>query len=160
MLVGSLSLLDRIPSAVSEAMIERGFTTLTPVQECVLDPALEGRDLRISSQTGSGKTVAVGFLLAPQLAAIAASETIDRRRGDGPPRPFALLIAPTRELAAQLARELTWLYAKLQAGVTVVAGGASFRDELRALGKNPLVVVGTPGRLKDHLERGTIDTSF
>lgn len=150
---------DRLPPPIAEALIERGFVSLTPVQEAVLDPAFADTDLRISSQTGSGKTVAVGLLLAPALVQLAANAkgTTDWR---GPAQPFALIVAPTRELAAQIQKELGWLYAKLRVGVAVVAGGASYRDEMRALSKKPLVVVGTPGRLKDHLERGSIDTTF
>lgn len=154
----SLIPVDRLPPPIAEALIERGFIALTPVQEAVLDPAYAETDLRISSQTGSGKTVAVGLLLAPALAQLAANAGPKDWRG--PAQPFALIIAPTRELAAQLQKELSWLYAKLRIGVAVVAGGASYRDEMRELSKKPLVVVGTPGRLKDHLERGSIDTTF
>ncbi|MEO8798640.1 MAG: DEAD/DEAH box helicase, partial [Polyangiaceae bacterium] len=75
------------------------------------------------------------------------------------PRPLALVIAPTRELAKQVEVELSWLYASLGARVTSVTGGASYRDERRALNAAPSVVVGTPGRLLDHLERGSIDPS-
>src|SRR6185369_12492063 len=74
-------------------------------------------------------------------------------------RPEAVVIAPTRELAAQLARELTWLFQPIGASVCAVTGGTSFSQEIRALRQGPLVVVGTPGRLRDHLERSTIDPS-
>jgi ATP-dependent RNA helicase DeaD len=131
--------------ALAEALRQRGFAQLTPVQEAVLDPEHAGFDLRISSQTGSGKTVALGLVLAPDV------ETATTTAG--------LVIAPTRELAAQIGRELTWLYAGLDASVAVVAGGASYRDEHRALAQRPRIVVGTPGRLLDHLERKTIDVS-
>ncbi len=130
---------------LAEAITARGFTALTAVQERVLDPANADRDLLISSQTGSGKTLAVGFVLAPLV------EGADGLR--------ALLIAPTRELAAQLGRELTWLYAPLGVKVVVVAGGANPRDEVRALHGRPAVVVATPGRLLDHMDRGAIDPS-
>ena len=84
--------------------------------------------------------------LARYVIPVALAQTALSRRAKkqtrGPAEPFALLIAPTRELAAQVARELGWLYAKLDTGVCVVAGGASFRDELRALSAHPLVVVG------------------
>src|SRR6185312_9109936 len=72
-------------------------------------------------------------------------------------RPFALVVAPTRELAAQISKELEWLYAPLGALVTSVTGGASYVRELGALRRGPLVVVGTPGRLLDHLSRKSID---
>jgi ATP-dependent RNA helicase DeaD len=150
-------LFERLPAPVAEAVVERGFTSLTPIQQRLLDPELEAVDLRIASQTGSGKTVALGFVLAPALAHLAE---LKQGRGRGAAQPFALLIAPTRELAAQLSRELGWLYRKLGARVTVVAGGASYREEKQELSLRPLVIVGTPGRLKDHLERGSIDASL
>lgn len=143
-----------LPAPIAGALEQRGFTALTPIQERVLDSALAGRDLRIASQTGSGKTVAIGFVLLPELEAAEQEKT-----RSGPAQPQALLIAPTRELAAQLQRELTWLLEPLKIGVAVVAGGASYPAELRALKQKPLVVVGTPGRLLDHLEKGHIDPS-
>src|SRR5262245_53935633 len=90
-----------LPAPLARALERRGYTTLTPVQEAVLDPALEGRDLRISSRTGSGKTVALGLVLGTTLA-----EPRESTR-DGIARPRALLIAPTRELAAQIGTELS-----------------------------------------------------
>jgi len=141
---------ESLSPALSDALTQRGFTALTAVQEAVLDPALADRDLRIASQTGSGKTLAIGFVLSPAL------EALDPTQRGG---PFALLIAPTRELAAQLAKELTWLFESQPIGVAVVAGGASYRDEMYMLRSKPRIVVGTPGRLLDHLNRGSIDPS-
>ena len=69
------------------------------------------------------------------------------------------MVAPTRELAAQIGRELAWLFAPLGVGVTVVTGGASYPEELAALRKGPLVIAGTPGRLLDHLARKSVDPS-
>ena len=92
---------ERIPQPLRQAIEGRGFTELTSVQIAALD-AIEGsRDLRISSQTGSGKTVALGLAIAPELIAPV-------RPGRG---PDALIIVPTRELAAQVHKELEWLYA-------------------------------------------------
>jgi ATP-dependent RNA helicase DeaD len=138
---------------LADALENRGFTALTPVQKRVLDPDLEGRDLRIASQTGSGKTLAVGFVLAAEL---------DPKRKPSGKRaePQVLVIAPTRELAAQLKAELGWLFASMAIEVSVVAGGANYRDELRALARGPQLVIGTPGRLLDHLDKGAIDASF
>lgn len=153
---------DAVPPSLRSALEGRGFTSLTPVQEAVLDPALRGRDLRIFSQTGSGKTVAVGLSVAPELE-LAVAALAEMRKGGAPPRkgafPFMLMIAPTRELAAQVAGELGWLFAPLGVGVTVVTGGSSVPRELGELRRGPLVVVGTPGRLLDHLGRGAIDPS-
>jgi ATP-dependent RNA helicase DeaD len=137
--------------ALASALATKGYTSLTPVQKAVLDPALAGRDLRLSSQTGSGKTLAIGFVLRAALEAAASPV--------GPvARPRALVIAPTRELAKQVEMELSWLYAPLKVGVVSVTGGANYRDEHRALSRNPGIVVGTPGRLLDHLNRGSIDS--
>ena len=146
------STFDNVPAGLGRALADRGFEALTCVQERVLDPALEGRDLRISSQTGSGKTVALGLVIAPHLEA--------------PPRvahskksaaPTALVVAPTRELAAQVASELHWLFRPLRAGVTVVTGGTNIAGDFKNLARGPRVVVGTPGRLLDHLRRGSIN---
>src|SRR5262249_7317692 len=78
----------------------------------------------------------------------------------GVARPRALVVAPTRELARQVEEELTWLYADARVRVASVTGGASYRDEHRALAANPTVVVGTPGRLLDHLDRRAIDAEL
>jgi len=144
---------DRVPDPLREALVARGFTALTAVQESVLDSADEDRDLRISSQTGSGKTIAVGIVLHPMLVSQERDEE-DEREGC---RPSAIMIAPTRELATQVAKELGWLYAPAKHRVVSVTGGTSFGAELRSLRRGADVIVGTPGRLLDHLDRGTID---
>jgi ATP-dependent RNA helicase DeaD len=136
---------------LASAIAGKGYTTLTLVQEAVLAPELEGRDLRISSQTGSGKTIAIGFTVRDMVKGESASTP------KGAARPRALVIAPTRELAKQVELELSWLYAPMRISVASVTGGGNFRDERRALGSNPGIVVGTPGRLLDHLTRGSID---
>lgn len=138
--------------ALASALATKGYDTLTPVQEAVLDEALEGRDLRITSQTGSGKTLAVGFAVRDLLDDLTAQY-------GGPARPRVLVLAPTRELAKQFADELSWLYAPLRVRVAAVTGGAGYLDQKRALSANPAVVVATPGRLRDALERGRIDPS-
>ena len=138
--------------ALASALEKRGFTSLMPVQAAVLDPALRGRDLRVSSQTGSGKTVAIGFALRELAGEPSPAEK-------GVARPKALVVVPTRELAKQVDEELRWLYAPLKARVASATGGASVRDERRAFAAGPAVVVGTPGRLLDHLTRGSIDAS-
>ncbi|WP_437303151.1 DEAD/DEAH box helicase [Sorangium sp. So ce388] len=154
------SMLDALPAPLAGALARRGFTSLTPVQQAVLAPDLAGRDLRVSSQTGSGKTVAIGLALAPRLER-ALAERAPAAAPDAAPRataaPAAVIIAPTRELAAQIAAELSWLLSPLGARVACVTGGTSFGAEARSLRRDPLVIAGTPGRLLDHLERGTID---
>jgi ATP-dependent RNA helicase DeaD len=135
---------------LSSALAKKGYSTLTEVQKAVLDPSLADRDLRISSQTGSGKTLAIGFAVRHQLKAAA-------RTNDGVARPQAVVIVPTRELAKQVEAELAWLYAPSKVLVGSVIGGANFRDEFRMLARGPAVLVGTPGRLLDHLTRGALD---
>jgi ATP-dependent RNA helicase DeaD len=142
-----------LPEALSRALTQRGFTALTPIQSAVLRPDYAGRDLRISSRTGSGKTVALGLAVASAVASHKSAPTAALRA-----RPTVLLVAPTRELAAQVGRELAWLFAEL-GSVCIVTGGTSTAQERRALSRGPAVVVGTPGRLCDHLERGALDLS-
>src|SRR6478736_5141295 len=91
--------------AIAKALVKRGYTELTPVQNSMLDPALAESDALVSAQTGSGKTVAFGLALAPTLL---GGEDRFVRAG----APLALAIAPTRELALQVKRELEWLYEK------------------------------------------------
>jgi len=143
---------ELVGPALGAAISEKGFTELTTVQKAVLDPALAGRDLRVTSQTGSGKTVAIGLVIR-ELAGQPSNAK------DKLAHPRALVIVPTRELAKQVVQELTWLFAPLNARVVSVTGGAVYRDEHRALAAGPSVVVGTPGRLLDHLNRGSIDPS-
>jgi ATP-dependent RNA helicase DeaD len=138
--------------ALASALAAKGYETLTPVQEAVLDEKLEGRDLRVTSQTGSGKTIAIGFVVRDLLDDLTAQY-------GGPAKPRVLVLTPTRELAKQVAEELTWLYAPLRVRVACVTGGAGYVDQKRALSSNPAVIVATPGRLRDALERGKIDAS-
>jgi ATP-dependent RNA helicase DeaD len=137
--------------ALALALEKKGYATLTPVQEAVLGPAQEGRDMRISSKTGSGKTLAIGFLLRDAVLARVAE--------GGRPKPAALVVEPTRELAKQVEAELRWLFAEVPARVVSLTGGASYRDELRSLAEGPAIVVGTPGRLLDHLKRKSVNAT-
>src|SRR5688572_30935806 len=143
---------DRLPHFLSEALAERGYAAPTPVQAAVLEADAEGRDLIVSAQTGSGKTVAFGLAIAPQL--LDASGALPYSL-----RPQALVIAPTRELALQVSRELIWLYGKAGARIATCVGGMDASRERRDLRAGAQIVVGTPGRLRDHLERGALDLS-
>ena len=136
---------------LASALRARGFDALTPVQMAVLAPELRGRDLLVSAQTGSGKTVAFGLAIAPELLDGASTGAAPH----SPPR--ALIVAPTRELALQVCREIEWLYAQAGLSVASCVGGMDFRTERRALDRNPAIVVGTPGRLRDHIERGSLN---
>ncbi|MFC3580183.1 DEAD/DEAH box helicase [Sphingomonas hylomeconis] len=140
-----------LPPLLTEALTERGYAAPTPVQAGVLEPEAIGRDLLVSAQTGSGKTVAFGLAMAAQLL-----EEDGRLPQKG---PLALVIAPTRELALQVSRELMWLYAKTGGRIVTCVGGMDASKERRALAHGAHIVVGTPGRLRDHLERGALDLS-
>ena len=96
-----------VPLPLREAMEQRGFEELTPVQRAVLEAQTQDTNLRISSQTGSGKTVAIGLALAPALIEDYESNGANTPREDRG-KPTVLLIAPTRELAAQVESELSW----------------------------------------------------
>ena len=139
--------------ALSRALVAREYLEPTPVQSAVLQPETEGRDLVVSAQTGSGKTVAYGLAFAPTL--LGTDENFPARSG----APLALIIAPTRELAMQVHAELSWLYAEAGAKIVSCVGGMDARGERRLLANGCHIVVGTPGRLRDHMERGGLDVS-
>ncbi|WP_424927695.1 DEAD/DEAH box helicase [Amaricoccus tamworthensis] len=138
-----------IPQPLSEALEQRGYSTLTPVQEAVLAPEYVSRDMLVSAQTGSGKTVAFGLAVAPTLLGE------DARFGQAD-APLALVVTPTRELAIQVKRELEWLFANAGARIASCVGGMDMRTERRALGAGAHIVVGTPGRLRDHISRNSL----
>ena len=137
--------------ALDRALSDRGYAEPTPVQVAVLEAEGE-RDLLVSAQTGSGKTVAFGLALAPTLLG-------DAERFSDNASPVALVIAPTRELALQVSKELEWLYANTGARIATCVGGMDPRAERRVLDRGAAIVVGTPGRLKDHIERDALDLS-
>lgn len=141
-----------IAAPLAAALAAKGYESLTPVQAAVLDPETQGRDLLVSAQTGSGKTVAFGIAMAQELL-----EGADRLLFADV--PMALIIAPTRELALQVARELDWLYAETGAIIATCVGGMDYRTEKRSLDRGAHIVVGTPGRLRDHIERKSLDLS-
>jgi len=140
-----------IHSALAEALSARGYDTLTSVQSAVIESKAHGRDLIVSAKTASGQTVAFGLAVADQL--------LDGDRAAWTREPLGLVIAPTRELAIQVSKELQWLYAAAGARVVTCVGGMDPMKERRALQGGAHIVVGTPGRLRDHLERGALDLS-
>jgi len=143
---------ETTPSALARALAERDYKDATPVQAAVLEPEAEGRDLLVSAQTGSGKTIAYGLAMADTL--LEGADTM------GPAgSPLALVVAPTRELALQVERELSWLYRYAGARVVSCVGGMDPSRERRALAAGAHIVVGTPGRLRDHLERRALKVS-
>ena len=137
--------------ALARALANRGYAKLTSVQMAVLEPNYHGADLLVSAQTGSGKTVAFGMAIAPTLLG-------EAERFSKASVPSALIIAPTRELALQVKRELDWLYAETGAVIVSCVGGMDIRTERRALERGSHIVVGTPGRLRDHITRQALNT--
>jgi len=131
---------------VLEAIVEMGWETPTPVQRDSYPLAIAGHDIIVQSRTGTGKTGAFGIPLVDRLLT-----------DDGDAQ--ALVLAPTRELALQSAREIEKLGARRAIDTVAVYGGASMEQQIRALEKGARVISGTPGRVLDHLKRGTIDAS-
>ncbi|MDA0230069.1 MAG: DEAD/DEAH box helicase [Proteobacteria bacterium] len=149
--MNSITETENIVPALGEALSQRGYDVLTPVQQAILGPGLGDADLLVSAQTGSGKTVAFGLAVAPTLLAGA-------ERFVSAEIPLALVVAPTRELALQVKRELDWLYAMTGASIASCVGGMDMREERWVLQHGAHIVVGTPGRLRDHIERGSFNT--
>ncbi|MDR6660701.1 DEAD/DEAH box helicase [Tardiphaga sp. 37S4] len=146
-----MSFLSTGPS-LARALAERNYNESTPVQAAVLADDAVGRDLLVSAQTGSGKTVAYGLAIAENL--LEGAEKLPKAGS-----PLALIVAPTRELALQVHGELTWLYQYAGARVVSCVGGMDPRKEQRELAAGAHIVVGTPGRLCDHLRRNRLDVS-
>ncbi len=128
-----------------QAVTRLGFTAPTPIQIEAIPVLLEGRDVVGGARTGSGKTAAFGLPLLHRVA------------DGGPVR--ALVLAPTRELAIQVEEALTSFATALRLDLVCVYGGAPYEPQLKALRRGATVVVGTPGRLLDHLDRGSLDLS-
>jgi len=131
---------------VRRAIAERGYERPTPVQSATVRPILAGKDVIVRSKTGTGKTAAFGIPIV---------ERIPAGRG----RPSALVMAPTRELAIQVADELAALGKPKGLKVVTIYGGASMGDQLDGLHAGAEIIVGTPGRIYDHIRRHTLDLS-
>jgi len=140
-----------IPS-LARALAARDYHEPTPVQLAVLDEATQARDLLVSAQTGSGKTVAFGLAIAPTLLG-------EAEQFGAAGAPLALIVAPTRELALQVHRELTWLFGDARGRIISCVGGMEPRRERMMLQQGAHIVVGTPGRLRDHIERKALNLS-
>jgi ATP-dependent RNA helicase DeaD len=123
---------------------ERGYTRPTPVQAATFAPIFAGKDVIVRSKTGTGKTAAFGIPILERIPA-------------GRRRPSALVMCPTRELALQVAEEIAALGKHKDLSVVAVYGGASMGDQLDALKGGAEIVVGTPGRIYDHIRRRTLD---
>ncbi len=140
---------DAIPLSadVRRAINELGFVNPTPVQRAVFEPASRGKSLVVQARTGTGKTAAFGLPII---------DTLVRKGVDG---VQALVLTPTRELALQVARELSAIAQYRGTKITAIYGGAPMGRQVEALAGGTQVVVGTPGRVLDHLRRGTLDPS-
>ena len=136
-----------LSTEVTRAVKDMGYETPTPIQLGAIPPMIEGRDVIGQAQTGTGKTAAFGIPLAEKIE-------------PGEKRVQALVLSPTRELAVQTAGELMKL-THYRAGVRVlpVYGGAPIERQLRGLESGVQIVVGTPGRVMDHMQRGSLDLS-
>ncbi len=124
------------------AVRELGFTVPTPVQAAAIPPALAGRDVLASAQTGTGKTAAFGLPILERLAPLPRKRT------------RALILAPTRELAAQIAAHLTALGQGANLRVAAIYGGVGFGGQRAAFARGAEIVVATPGRLMDLMQQG------
>lgn len=124
-----------------------GFTETTKIQSDAIPIAVSGKDLLASSKTGSGKTLA--FLL-PAMQRVLKTRALTKRD------PRVLILTPTRELAKQVYSQLRLLVANTSLKSTLVLGGENFNDQVKQLDKDPQFVVGTPGRIVDHLKKGLL----
>lgn len=138
---------DTLDRRLQLALEDQGLTAPTEVQEAVLPMAVAGRDLRVSAPTGSGKTLAYLLPALQQLLAGLPSRT------EG---PLVLVLVPTRELARQVLKEARQLLAKTSLRAEALTGGADFRFQQSLLRRNPELLIGTPGRLIDHLGRRSL----
>ncbi len=135
-----------LSAPILQAIEELGFTTPTPIQAAAYEPAIQGRDIVARARTGTGKTAAFGLPLVDRL--IAPDQGTQ-----------ALILAPTRELALQSARQIESLGKYRNVSVVAVYGGASFEKQVKEIKEGKQIISGTPGRVLDHLKRGTIDAS-
>ncbi|MES9904961.1 MAG: DEAD/DEAH box helicase [Sedimenticola sp.] len=136
-------------TCLNKQLAELKFIEPTPVQNATIPAAMEGKDLLVSAETGSGKTAA--FLL-PLLHRLLTKKPT----GSG---TRALILTPTRELARQVTKQAEKLAAASRLQVGLITGGASFKYQFSLLRKEPEVLIATPGRLLEHIERGTTDFS-
>ena len=138
---------------VLNALVEGGYDQPTPVQADAIPPALDGRDVLATAQTGTGKTAA--FLL-PSLTRLAANPPAPRRDAA---TPRVLVLAPTRELARQVLQSARKYGKYLRLNTVELVGGLPYREQLRMLSRPVDIIVATPGRLLDHLERQRLNLS-
>jgi superfamily II DNA/RNA helicase len=136
-----------VPADLAEALADIGITEPFPIQAMALPDALGGRDVCGKAQTGSGKTLAFGIPL------------VERTERSRPGRPEALVLVPTRELCSQVAKELRILTDARGLRLVSVYGGAPMRRQIERIEKGADIVVATPGRLIDLMDRGHVDVA-
>ncbi|RDS85543.1 DEAD/DEAH box helicase [Dyella psychrodurans] len=134
--------------ALLRALAEQGYAEPTPIQAGAIPVVLEGHDLLAAAQTGTGKTAAFALPLLQRMSAAAAT---------GARRPRALILTPTRELAAQINDNMRDYGKHLRVSTAVIFGGVSMGPQVNALRRGVDVVIATPGRLVDHMQQRTID---
>jgi len=133
--------------ALLRTLAEAGYETPTEIQAQAIPLVLDGRDVLGGAQTGTGKTAAFGLPLLQRLSKLTPA--------NGPRKPRALVLVPTRELAVQVADSLKTYGRGLRLGVTTLFGGAGMQPQIDSLRRGTDIVVACPGRLLDHLERGS-----
>jgi ATP-dependent RNA helicase RhlE len=140
-----------LSAAMHEAIARAGYQAPTPIQARAIAPALEGRDLIGCAQTGTGKTAAFAI---PTIEALAAGGRAAARTTGG---ARALVLAPTRELALQIAEAFDLLGSARGLRSVVIIGGESMGPQLTGLARRPDIIIATPGRLNDHLDRHSLN---
>jgi len=136
--------LTQLPTALLDTLLQLHYTTMTPIQESAIPPLLEGKDIIAQAKTGSGKTAAFG---------IPVIQKIDTQKH----HPQALVLCPTRELADQVAKELRRIARyKNNLKILTLCGGTPMRPQIASLEQGAHILIGTPGRIQDHLSRETI----
>jgi ATP-dependent RNA helicase RhlE len=136
--------------ALLRALADYGYTRPTPIQSAAIAPALAGHDLLAAAQTGTGKTAAFALPLLQKLAT--SGQTMTRR-------PRALILTPTRELAAQIHDNIRSYGKHMQISSTTIFGGVGMGPQINALRRGVDIVIATPGRLIDHMQQRTLDLS-
>lgn len=134
-----------LSSEVRATLAEMGYVHPTPVQIAVFEPAKRGKDLVVQARTGTGKTAAFGLPIVDHIV----KRSVDRVQ--------VLALTPTRELALQIAAEVERLGKRRGVKVTAIYGGAPMQRQIDAIAAGAQVICGTPGRVLDHLRRGTLD---
>ncbi len=134
-----------VSQTIKDNIVQKGFTTLSPIQDQAIPVGLAGQDVIGIANTGTGKTVAFAIPVINKLIKNKASN--------------ALIIAPTRELALQISLEFRSIGKSTGLSEAILIGGTPIGPQLRSLHSNPKIVIGTPGRIKDHLERSSLNLS-